>query len=196
MDAKLIQASGTLDFEHHNLNMTTKTTIAEALRNEPYATIIFKPSNDTATKPFTDVKMFLNTTPDQAGVIQAKNFIIYLLPNCPETLRIYPSLRDSNILAVCHTPESQRGNNRSTKKDEKILSKYDAGKSLAQIASPSAKQSQQIQQIIQTVHIEENENEEEDEEYDPNQIQANNHSDISDLIDNPSLLDSMLKSLN
>lgn len=70
--------------------MTTKTAIAEALRNDPYATIIFKPSNETAIKPFMDVKMFLNTTPDQAGVIQAKNFIIYLLPNCSETQRLYP----------------------------------------------------------------------------------------------------------
>lgn len=64
MDAKVIESQGSLDLEIHNLIMTSKTPISDALKYPPFAVLIFKPSNNTALKPFKDVKINLNSTPN------------------------------------------------------------------------------------------------------------------------------------
>lgn len=109
MDAKIIEGQKNLEFESHNLIITSKCPIGEATRTSPHCVIVFKPSNETAVKPFKDVKLFLNSTPDQVGMINGKNIVIYLLPNCEEATKMYPQLKESNIVAICHTPESMKG---------------------------------------------------------------------------------------
>lgn len=105
MDAKLIHTSGPFELDNHNLNMAAKVPVHEVLKSPPYAVIILKPSGETCKKPFSDVKAFLNSSPREAGVINTRNFIIFLLPNCEESFEICPTLKESNILALCHSKD-------------------------------------------------------------------------------------------
>ncbi|EAR84871.1 RNA recognition motif (RRM) superfamily protein (macronuclear) [Tetrahymena thermophila SB210] len=214
MDAKVIQSQGQLDLDTYNLVMTTKCQLSEPLRYPPYSVLIFRPSNETEKKPFKDVKTFLNSNPNQAGVIHTKNLIIYMFPSNEQALKFYPQLKEGNILALCHNQDSIRGNlsKKEGKYDEKLQARqkaalndsheddeednmiYDPTSILQDTSKYNGKKGQQQHRYE---HDEDNQYQEENI-YDPNKINMQKDdpkTDISDLIDNPSLMDSMLKSL-
>lgn len=65
-----------------------------------------------------EIKQHIDSTPNQAGVVVAKNFTIYLIPSGEEATRLHSDIKEFNIVAICLTPESIRGS--KTKKDYKI----------------------------------------------------------------------------
>jgi len=92
MDAKIVKMQGSIEFESSTLVVNSKSTVAEALKNDSYSLILLRPANAANLKTFQEIKTFINQTPMEAAVINAKNFIVYLLPACEEANQLYPSL--------------------------------------------------------------------------------------------------------
>jgi len=117
MDAKIVKMQGSVEFESSTLVVNSKSTVAEALKNDSYSLILLRPANSANLKTFLEIKAHINLNPEEAAVINAKNFIVYLLPTCEETNKLYPNLPQNNILAICRTTDA------NAKKDNKLADK-------------------------------------------------------------------------
>jgi len=85
MDAKIVKMQGSVEFESSTLVVNSKSTVAEALKNDSYSLILLRPANSANLKTFLEIKAHINLNSTEAAVINAKNFIVYLLPTCEET---------------------------------------------------------------------------------------------------------------
>lgn len=98
VDATLISGEE-ISLVEYNLNISLRTFYDEVFKKKSKAVAIFTPSNETQNSIFLDYINYFNEK-KRVGVVPIRNFYIYLLPPGEESKKIYPEIKELQILGV------------------------------------------------------------------------------------------------
>lgn len=98
VDATLISGEE-ISLVEYNLNISLRTMYEEVFKKKSKAVAIFTPSNETQNNIFLDYINYFNEK-QRVGVVTIRNYLIYLLPPGEESKKIYPEIKELQILGV------------------------------------------------------------------------------------------------